>query len=190
MRAIARSANNDMFLYAGQLAMCDGKVAYAQIIEAAVLTVKGELQFDTEQGIPYFDTIFRSPKRAALWKAYVVDRVKQFSFVSSITQFDYTFDYKNHVINYEMRVNTDKGKVTITSVDYTVSTIGTHTSGGSGGGEQLVQNGIFYLPVYMENNVQVYRQLKQYVDDVEGTVTTELSEDTYIKNTSGVFVKQ
>ena len=95
--------------------MCDGKVAYAQIIEAAVLTVKGELQFDTEQGIPYFDTIFRSPKRAALWKAYVVDRVKQFSFVTSITQFDYTLDYKNHVINYEMHVNTDKGDVTITN---------------------------------------------------------------------------
>ena len=187
MRAIARSANNDMFLCAGQLAMCDGKIAYAQIIEAAVLTVKGELQFDTEQGIPYFDTIFRSSKRAALWKAYVVDRVKQFSFVTSITQFDYTFDYKNHVINYVMRVNTDKGKVTITSVDYTVSTIGTHTSGE---GEQLVQNGIFYLPVYMENSVQVYRQLKQYVDDSDGTVTTELSEDTYIKNASGVFVKQ
>lgn len=170
--------------------MCDGKVAYAQTIEAAVLTVKGELQFDTEQGIPYFDTIFRSAKRAALWKAYVASRVEEFSFVKSITQFDYTIDYKNHVVNYEMRVNTDKGKVTITSVDYTVSTIGTHTSSGTGGGEQLVQNGIFYLPVYMQNNIQVYRQLKQYVDDIEGTVTTELSESTYVKDANGVFVKQ
>ncbi len=190
MRTIARSANNDMFLYAGQLAMCDGKIAYAQIIESAVLTVKGELQFDIEQGIPYFDTIFRSAKRAALWKAYVIDRVKQFSFVTSVTSFEYDIDYKNHVINYTMRVNTDKGKVTITSVDYTVSTIGTHTSSGTGGGEQLTQNGIFYLPVYKQNNIQVYRQLKQYVDDAEGLVTTELSETTYVKDANGVFVKQ
>lgn len=190
MQTIARSANGDMFLFAGQLAMCDGKVAYGQIIKAAILTVKGELQFDTEEGIPYFDTIFRSPRKAALWKAYVIKRVNKFSFVNAVTEFDYDFDYKNHVINYTMRIDTDKGVVTINSVDYNVSTIGTHTGGESGGGEQLVQNGIFYLPVYIQNTVQIYRQLKQFVDEEEGTVTTELSEETYVKNADGVFVKQ
>lgn len=115
MRAIARSANNDMFLYAGQLAMCDDKVAYAQIIEAAILTIEGELQFDTKQGIPYFDTIFNSPRRAALWKAYVINRTKEFSFVKSIIDFDYTISYSSHTVNYKMTVSTDAGIVIVTN---------------------------------------------------------------------------
>ena len=188
MEALARSVNHDLFLFAGQLAMCDGKIAYAQIIEAAILTVKGELQFNVEQGIPYFDTIFLHPNKIALWKAYVIKRVKEFSFVLTVDKFEYDFDYKNHTVNYSMTVSTDEGIVRINSIDYSISTIGTHTSGGGDGGEQLIQNGIFYLPVFKKGNVQYYRQLKQYVDEQMGSVTTELSEETYVKNTGGVFI--
>ena len=87
-----------------------------------------------------------------------------------------------------MQVVTDDGLVTINGIDYSISTIGTHGSGGGGEMETLVQNGIFYLPVFKENGVQVYRQLRQYVMPNKGGVTTDLSEETYVKNIDGVFV--
>ena len=88
-----------------------------------------------------------------------------------------------------MVVLTDLGTVTIKSIDYNISTVGSHPGEGGGDMESLIQNGVFYLPVYMENGVQVYRQLKQFIDTTMGGVTTELSEETYIKS-AGVFVKQ
>ena len=45
----------------------------------------------------------------------------------------------------------------------------------------LTQDGIFYLPVYIEDDVQYYRQFKQYEDDETHEVTTQLSEDLYIR---------
>jgi hypothetical protein len=189
MKTIARSANKDIFIYSGQLAMADGKIAQGQILEAAILTVKGELQFDLENGIPYFDTIFLSPAKAYLWRASVINRVKKFDWVHEVTQFDHVLDYKNHVVTYTMVVLTDLGTVTIRSIDYNISTVGSHTGEGGGGMESLIQNGVFYLPVYKENGVQIYRQLKQFIDPNMGGVTTELSEETYIKS-AGVFVKQ
>ena len=56
--------------------------------------------------------------------------------------------------------------------------------------ENLTQNGIFYLPVAIDGDVQVYRQLREYINADMGGVTTELSEKTYIKNSDGVFVER
>lgn len=188
MKTLLRTLNHDIFTNAGQLAMCDGKLAYAQILEAAILTVKGELQLDEERGIPYFSTIFRSQRRANQWKNLVIRRVMEFDFVKSVLNFSYSVDNRNHVINYSMSVSTDIGTATLKSLAYDFSTTPSTPSGGEPM-ETLVQNGIFYLPVYKENGIQVYRQLKQYVDPGMGGVTTELSEKTYVKNSDGVFVE-
>lgn len=188
IRTLARAANNDIFLFAGQLAMVDGMFAQSQIIKAAILTVKGELQFDTEQGIPYFDTVFKNQNNIYLWRAFVIRRVREFDWVKDVTSFEHTVDNENHVINYTMTLVTNDGAVTIRGIDYNISTIS--PGGGGGGGEaseSLVQNGVFYLPVFMDGNVQVYRQLRQYVDPL-GSITTDLSEQTYIKNENGIFV--
>lgn len=186
IKTIARAANNDIFLFSGQIAMVDGMFAQAQIIKAAILTVKGELQYDTERGIPYFDTVFKSPNNVYLWRAYVLKRVRQFDWVQDITSFEQEIDYTNHTINYTMTLVTNDGVVTIRGIDYDISTI-TPGGGGGGAGESLVQNGIFYLPVFKDGDVQVYRQLRQYVDPL-GSITTDLSEQTYIKNNDGIFV--
>lgn len=54
--------------------------------------------------------------------------------------------------------------------------------------ESLTQDGIFYLPVYKKNAVQFYRQLRQYEDSEFHEVTTELSEDLYVRE-DDKFVK-
>lgn len=190
MKTLARSANGDIFLHAGQLAMADGRIAQAQTIQAAILTVKGELQFDTERGIPYFETIFLDPSKINLWRAYVIDRVRGFDWVTDVIELTQKYDAKNNVINYNLKIATDDGIVTINGIDYSISTIGTHGGGGGGEMESLVQNGIFYLPVFKVGEVQVYRQLKQYVMPDGSGVTTDVSEKTYVKNESGVFVER
>lgn len=93
--------------------MVDGKDAHAQTIEAAILTVKGELQYDTENGIPYFDTIFQNPNKIDLWRAYVIKRVREFTWVNDILSFDVSYDYKNQSVKYDMTVVTDEGIVTV-----------------------------------------------------------------------------
>ena len=179
--------NNDIFLFAGQLAIVSGKFAQAQIAQAAILTVKGELQFDTERGIPYFDSIFRSPKLINVWRAYVMERIRQFEWVNDISSFEASVDFENHIINYTMTLVTSDGIVIIKGIDYSVSNTTPETDPEGGGGVSLVQNGVFYLPVFVDNGIQVYRQLRQYVDSL-GAITTDLSEQTYIRNSSGVFV--
>lgn len=189
MKAIARSANHDLFVVAGQLAMADGRIAQGQILEAAILTVKGELQFDIERGIPYFETIFASQKFAPRWRAKAIERTMEFDWVQSVDSLTYSIDSHEHTINYTMTVTTNLGTVTITGVDYNIITPKPDSDGG-GGMENLTQNGIFYLPVAIEGGVQVYRQLREYINADMGGVTTELSEKTYIKNSDGVFVER
>lgn len=47
--------------------------------------------------------------------------------------------------------------------------------------EGLTQDGIFYLPVYVKDDVQYYRQLRQYDDEETHEITTELSDTLYVR---------
>lgn len=113
MKTLARSANGDIFLSAGQFAMADDREAQAQILKAAILTVKGELQFDTERGVPYFDTIFLDPNKINLWHAYVIDRVRSFDWVTNVIELTQKYDPKEKTIRYKLKVATDDGIVTV-----------------------------------------------------------------------------
>ena len=108
------SHKNDIYLVNGQLALADGVSAYAQTIEAVVLTRRGELQLDTEAGIPYFETIFASRNAVGAWAAAVRAAVSALPFVDSILSFDYSFNHAAKTLDYTMRVATDLG-VTVAS---------------------------------------------------------------------------
>ena len=89
-----------------------GKQAYADIIGDAIRTVRGELQLDTERGVPYFETVFKSVNGIDIWKNDVRKRVLEFPFVKSIDSFDVS--YANRKLEYTMRLTTDAGDVTVT----------------------------------------------------------------------------
>lgn len=166
-----------------EIAMVTDKNAYAYIIGDAIRTVKGELQLDTENGIPYFATVFDRSDKLNIWKHYVEKKILGFDFVTGISQFNAEIIGDDRMLKYDMIVETIDGEVSIAAVDPT------GTGGGGGGGMGgLVQNGIFYLPVFLRDGVQVYRQLKEYHLGEE--VTTELSEETYVKNAEGIFVRE
>ena len=90
----------------------NGVEAYAVIIGDAIRTVRGELQLDTERGVPYFETVFKSVNGIDIWKNDVRKRVLEFPFVKSIDSFDVS--YANRKLEYAMRLTTDVGDVTVT----------------------------------------------------------------------------
>lgn len=107
-KTIARNADNDIYLdFTGQIAMANGIQALEQIAKAAILTVKGELQYNTEGGIPYFETVFKSQNNIYLWRAYVLRRIRQFAWVKDITSFEYSVDNTEHTINYSITIVTN-----------------------------------------------------------------------------------
>ena len=90
----------------------DGAEAYAVVIGNAIRTVRGELQLDTERGVPYFETVFKSVDGIDIWKNDVRKRVLEFPFVKSIDSFDVS--YANRKLEYTMHLTTDAGDVTVT----------------------------------------------------------------------------
>lgn len=101
---IAVNGENDIYLVNGDIGMADGNDARAQIISAALRTRRGELQLDTERGVPYFETIFQSGSsyNIQLWEAYVRKTVSEFDFVKSISSFEYDIEYNTGIIRYTL----------------------------------------------------------------------------------------
>lgn len=190
MKTIARTSDtHDIGIDStGQIAMVEGKYAYALIMESIILTRSGELQLDTERGIPYFSTVFMSPTLIDEWANSVASSISELGFVSGIESFDYSFD--GEMLKYDMEIMTDEGNVTISQS--TAANIIIPSGGSGGGGDQMEtlvdSNGLFYLPVGKVGGVQRYRQLKQF-DDGVGGVTTQLSETMYVKDANGSFVE-
>ena len=87
--------------------------AYAQTLEAVVETVKGELQLDTEAGIPYFETVFASTRNIEQWAIAVKRAAQAKPFVVSIDDFTYEFNAATNKLAYRMSVTTDLGDVVV-----------------------------------------------------------------------------
>ena len=113
MKTLAQNSANDIYIGSdGGLATVDELNAYSIVIADAIRTVRGELQLDTERGVPYFETVFKSVNGIDIWKNDVRKRVLEFPFVKSIDSFDVS--YANRKLEYTMRLTTDAGDVTVT----------------------------------------------------------------------------
>ena len=120
MKTLAQNSANDIYIGSdGGLATVDELNAYSIVIADAVRTVRGELQLDTERGVPYFETVFKSVNGIDIWKNDVRKRVLEFPFVKSIDSFDVS--YANRKLEYTMRLTTDAGDVTVTRQFGTIS---------------------------------------------------------------------
>ena len=114
MKTFAQDSHNDIRIGSdGQFATVNGLDAYSAVIANVVRTVRGELQLDTERGVPYFETVFKSINGIDIWKSEVRKIVNGLSFVKSIVSFDVSWDPLSKKLNYEMVVETDEGKVTV-----------------------------------------------------------------------------
>lgn len=95
--------NNDIVIKDGNFAFAYDKDACAHIIADVVRTLEGELQLDTEAGIPYERTIWSSIKNIPLWRHYVTQAVTKLPFVSEITSFT-TELIGGNILSYELNI--------------------------------------------------------------------------------------
>jgi hypothetical protein len=75
----------------GNLAVADDPYALAQDVASAIRTVQGEVYYDTEDGVPYFDQILGQAPPVALIKQYLIaaaltvpEIVSAEAFISSV----------------------------------------------------------------------------------------------------------
>lgn len=115
MKTFAKDSSGNVIvdLVTHDIKTVDGVEAYAIIIGDTIRTVRGELQLDTERGVPYFETVFKSVNGIDIWKNDVRKIVNGLSFVKSIVSFDVSWDPVSRKLNYEMVVETDEGEVTV-----------------------------------------------------------------------------
>ena len=90
-----------------------GAECHKDIIEAAILTLLGEIQLDTNKGIPYIETVFDRTKSVGAWQDAMRKTINAFSFVNAITKFDFTIDYDRKKLTYDLVVSTTDGNVNI-----------------------------------------------------------------------------
>lgn len=111
-----QDASNDIFIDSStnDISIVSGKDAYAIIVRDAVRTLVGELQYNTDVGVPYMETVFDNPSFIGMWKSRVQETVRSFGFVKAITDFTVTFNPSSRTLAYSLTFTTDDGDETIT----------------------------------------------------------------------------
>lgn len=99
---------------AGDFQFSADKSAYGTILEDAVRTLEGEMQLDTERGIPYQRTIWQSSRNLAVWEIFMREAVSRYPFVVNIEDFTVNVD-GNGALSYTMTILTDDGTVEVSS---------------------------------------------------------------------------
>lgn len=179
------SAVHDLFLdNSGQIALSESKSCHAQIIEACMLTLLGELQLNTERGIPYLETIFESRMYLEQWKSAIKRMINRFEWVRLIEEFN--TEFRGTTLNYSLSIITEDGERVVIddSIDSSIS-IPTY-NGGEDMASLIDTNGNFYLPDKKENGIQFYRRLTVYSDNFGRS--TEVSEERYVRDNAGNFI--
>lgn len=188
MKVLARTKDyHDLYLDGtGQIALVESKVCHAQIIESVILTVAGELQLNTSKGIPYFETIFESRMYLNTWKSYVENAIYNFDWVDIIDEFDCRF--LGDTLYYNMTILTNDGETVVINNSINTSlTTPMYPTGEEEMANLTDANGNFYMPEKKVSGVQYYRRVTIITDGTFGD-TTQLSTDSYIKDSSGNFV--
>ena len=114
MTVLSLDSNHDICLDEnGQIKLLTGRDAYAQTVKNAICTILGEVQSNTSLGVPYFTTVFESPKTLQTWRNSVIARIKEFPFVVAIDKFSIDVNYTTKTLSYTIWVSTDLGGITI-----------------------------------------------------------------------------
>ena len=123
-QTIATDEHNDLYLDgAGNLALASDREALANIVLNVFRTNYGELQFNTDDGIPYFATVFNNAPNVRMFEAFLRDRALSISGIESVGTFSYEVaetsvkfgdkERREYHLNYRMIVNSDIGAITI-----------------------------------------------------------------------------
>ena len=100
-----------MYLEGGNFAFAEDLEAVARVAENVLRTQRGELQFDTTRGIPWFETVFNSIRNLPAWSAQMVISLKKIQGVTGLVSFDYGIG--GSTVEYVAKINTIYGETQI-----------------------------------------------------------------------------
>ena len=103
---------NDMYLVEGQVALCEGKARHAEVLASVMRTVRGEIELDIEEGLPFFSTVF-GYRQAEAMAIEIESRARQLDFVKEIRDFRWSVNDQKGTFSYKLTVLTEDGEVTI-----------------------------------------------------------------------------
>lgn len=110
---IETNSDNDIFIAPdGNLSTVSGVDAIAQQIAEAVGTVRGELRYEPERGVDYFNTVFLGSPNVL---AFTRQARAQILAVPNVTEIlTFTVNQTLDVLSYNARIQTTLGVVTVT----------------------------------------------------------------------------
>lgn len=112
MKTIATNDNNDIFIDAGgNIAIYSDIAALANISKNAVLTNSAELEFNTEKGIPYMETVFSDNVNTDIFQANIIRTLEALEGVERVSSF--TYELKDGIYSYSVQIITELGTVVV-----------------------------------------------------------------------------
>lgn len=110
MQTISINENNDIYIDAsGNLALTVDINALADISKNKALTTLGEPQFNQQDGIPYFETIFTDTPKIDLFQAALINSIENTENIERVSNFNYT--QNNGVFSYTLTEQTTFGEI-------------------------------------------------------------------------------
>ena len=110
MKTIATNSDNDIYIDSnGNLALLTDINALANISRNVVLTNLGEPEFNQQDGIPYFETIFTDTPKIDLLQAAQVAALKKLEDVNRVSNYEY--NQSNGVYSYSLIEHTTFGDI-------------------------------------------------------------------------------
>lgn len=112
MKTIAINENNDIYLdNSGNLAIKTDLDAMGDICVNKSQTVQGELLFNQEKGIDFFNTIFSSPTYPDLFQNEVISQLEDTESVNTVNNFK--GEASDGIYSYTTKIQTDFGQVVL-----------------------------------------------------------------------------
>lgn len=112
MKTIGTNQNNDIYIdSSGNLAILTDINALANISKNAILTTQGEPQYNQENGIPYFETIFTDTPSIDLFQAAQIATLENLENVNRVEEYNYS--QANNIFSYSVKIDTTYGEIII-----------------------------------------------------------------------------
>lgn len=110
MITIATNSDNDIYIdSSGNLAMPTDINALANVSRNVVLTTLGEPEYNQQNGIPYFETVFTDTPKIDLLQAAQVATLEKLENVNRVSNYEYK--QSNGVYSYSLIEHTTYGDI-------------------------------------------------------------------------------
>lgn len=112
MKTIAINSNNDIYLdNFNNLALKNDLDAMGDIFVNKSQTNTGELLYNADKGVDFFNTVFSSPAYPDLFQHELINELKDTDSTQNVR--DFVGEVQKNVYSYSVKIQTDYGELTL-----------------------------------------------------------------------------